>query len=240
MFDSILAFGDSTTAGFELIADCMDWDKTKELSFPNQLANKFSVPCYNYAWPGGSNDRSFRLLPEKLLEHKNSLVLFTYTMFDRTEFFLSNFNGPDCKDQYRPVGVNWSLADTSEEHQKFNRLYLKYFYESRYNFNNYKEYNMILNVQLICEQFANNYLQIFLYPKLINPPVFQKNIFDTINKSHLYRFDTAHDFSWETNNEGFGNLQDWARWHNYEFCPGKHIGQEAHDNFANTLYNYLT
>ena len=39
-YNYVLAFGDSTTAGCELIKDSEDWDATKLLSFPNQLANK--------------------------------------------------------------------------------------------------------------------------------------------------------------------------------------------------------
>jgi len=242
-FDSIIAFGDSTTAGYELIVDSVNWEETKKLSFSNTLAKKYSVPCYNYAWPGGSNDRSLRLLPEKLLQHPNSLVLFCYTNFDRTEFFFPKvkceLDNPDFGDQYSPLGINWSTVDTNKEHKKLNELYLKYFYNSRVAYNNYKEYNSLLTVQLLCERFAKYYVQIFLYPNLIFPPDFQAEVFNAINKKYIYTFDTAHDFPWQTNNQGFGNLYDWARWYNYEFCSGGHIGQEAHNKFAVNLYDFV-
>jgi hypothetical protein len=239
-YRSVISFGDSTTAGCELIPNSVDWAATRKLSFPNKLADKLNIPCYNYAWPGGSNDRSLRLLPEILLEHPDSLVLFTYTFFDRTEFFIPNFKEnnryPDKNDQYLPVGINWLQVDTASRHKNLNILYLKNFHHSRLGFNNYKEYNMLLTVQLFCEKYSLNYLQIFLYPELISPPDFQSKSFDTIDKTHIYKFDTANDFSWETNNAGFGNLQQWAHWHGYNFCPGGHIGQDAHNNFANNLY----
>jgi hypothetical protein len=239
-YESVIAFGDSTTSGCELITDSIDWDATKQLSFPNTLANKLKIPCYNYAWPGGSNDRSIRLLPEKLLDHPNSLVIFTYTSFDRTEFFIpDNNNSPDAGDQYQPFGVNWLSVESAKKHQTLNELYLKNFYNSRLGFNQYKEYNMLLAVQLLCEKFAKNYLQIFLYPHLIDSPNFQIKVFEAIDKSHIYQFDTAHDFSWNTNNEGFGNLQDWAGWHGYGFCSGGHISQQAHDVFAEELYKKI-
>ena len=240
---SVIAFGDSTTAGCELIDGSEEWAETKKLSFANTLAAKMSVPCFNYSWPGGSNDRSLRLLPEKILQHPNSLVLFCYTNFDRSEFFMSKknskLNDPDSGDQYSPVGINWLHVETDKEHYQLNTLYLKNCYSSRIGYNNYKEYNSLLTVQLFCEKFASCYLQIFLYPNLIFSPDFQSTVFDAIDKAHIYQFDTANDFPWRTNNEGFGNLQDWAKWHNYQMCPGGHIGQEAHDKFASDLHNCI-
>ena len=244
IYDSVIAFGDSTTAGCELILGSVDWNETKKLSFPNLLANKLRVPCFNYAWPGGSNDRSLRLLPEKLLDHPNSLVLMTYTNFDRTEFFIpteeSLATNPDDGDQYRPFGIDWLHVKTAKKHYNLNTLYLKNFYEPRKGFNNYKEYNMLLTVQLLCEKFAKNYLQIFLYPELINPPNHQCKIFNAIDKSCIYKFDTANDFPWQENNVGFGNLEQWAKFHKHKFCPGSHIGQDSHNAFADKLYDFFT
>lgn len=243
MYNSILAFGDSTTAGCELILGSVDWKATKKLSFSNILADKLGIPCYNYAWPGGSNDRSLRLLPEIILEHPNSLVLFTYTSFDRTEFFIPNLTTnndiPDSGDQYCPIGINWVRVNTHQRHKDLNTWYLENLHHSRTGFNNYKEYNMLLTVQLICEKYAANYLQIFLYPGLINPPNFQSSIFKAIDKNRIYKFDTANDFHWTDNNNGFGNLSQWASWHKYEFCPGGHIGQRAHHAFATELHQKI-
>ncbi len=103
IFESVLAFGDSTPAGCELAGN-LEKFRTKEyktgkvsieevdspgklLAFPQIVADHFNVPCYNYAMTGGSNDRSLRLLTKAVQDHPNSLVLFGYSWTDRTEFY---------------------------------------------------------------------------------------------------------------------------------------------------------
>ena len=240
-YNYVLAFGDSTTAGCELIKDSEDWDATKLLSFPNQLANKLDIPCINYAWPGGSNDRSLRLLSEALLTYPNSLVLFTYTDFDRTEFFTLDKSLPQVKKEgYAGLGINWNSVPTVSKHQELNKLYFKYFFEDSSSYNRYKSYNTLLMVELLCKKYSSNFLQIFLYNKLFLPPDYQKEVYNAIDKKHIYQFDFSNDnISWKDNNNGFGSLANWARNKRYPFCPGGHIGQQAHNNFALELYNIL-
>jgi hypothetical protein len=239
-YDYILAFGGSHTAGCELIPDSVDWDETKLLSFPNTLAKKLNIPCINYAWPGGSNDRSLRLLPEALLTHPNSLVLFGYVTFVRTEFFTLDKTMPQDKDGYIGIGPGWSQIKTYEKHQRLNKLYYSEFYEDETNFNRYKQFNTMLSVQLLCQQYAKNYFQFFQDNTILFPPDYQQSVYDAIDKKHIYQFDFANDnISWKNNNSGFGSLTNWAKNKKYPFCPGSHIGQEAHDNFALELYSIV-
>lgn len=237
-YDYVIAFGGSHVAGCELITGSNDWDETKKLSFPNTLANKLNVPCINVSWPGGSNDRSLRLLPELLLSHKNSLVLFGHTIYDRTEFFtLDNSLPQNQEDGYYALGIGWAQVKTNARHQYLNKLYYTEFYEDPSNYNRYKLYNTILSVQLICDKFAKNYMQFFQDDSILLSPVYQKDVYEAIDKSKIHQFDFANDnISWENNNEGFGSLVHWAKMKNYEFCTGGHIGQEAHNNFALELY----
>lgn len=236
-YKHILAFGDSTTAGCELIENSVDWDSTKKLSFPNQLANKLNIPCINFAWPGGSNDRSLRLLPESLLTYPDSLVLFTYTSFDRTEFFTLDLEMQQ-DNRHAGFGTCWTKVKSSVRHQELNTQYLKNFYYDPNKYNRYRTYNMLLMVQLLCQQYAKNYLQIFLYDKLILSPTYQKVVYDKIDTDHIFTFDFASEnIHWENNNHGFGSLSHWAKNKHHKFCPGGHIGQTAHDAFANELYN---
>lgn len=238
-YASVLAFGDSTTAGCELL-DTVDWEETKKLSFPNQLAGMLGVPCYNYAWPGGSNDRSLRLLPEALLMHPNSLVLFTYTSFDRSEFFTEDPELPQSPDGYSGLGGCWLKVKSINKHQKLNTAYLRDFYTDTDPYNRYKAYNMMLGVQLLCKQYASNFVQIFLYNRLLLPPVYQDLIFKELDPAHIHQFDFSQKgIEWEYNNEGYGSLNHWANMKGYSFCPGGHIGQDAHNNFAKRLYNKL-
>lgn len=238
-YNYVLAFGDSTTAGCELILNSEDWEQTKLLSFPNQLANKLGIPCINYAWPGGSNDRSLRLLPEALLTYPNSLVLFTYTSFDRTEFFTLDNSLPQVKNEgYAGLGICWNHIATSKHHQDLNNLYFNKFFQIPDNHNRYKMYNTLLMVQVLCQLYAKNFFQIFLYNNTILPPDYQQEIYNKIDKGKIYQFDFANDnANWKSNNQGFGSLQHWAIEKKYPFCPGGHIGQVAHDNFALELYN---
>jgi hypothetical protein len=239
-FDSVLAFGDSTTAGCELIEGSENWDETKKLSFPNTLANKLNVPCYNYAWPGGSNDRSLRLLPEVLLDHPNSLVLFTYTSFDRTEFFTLDKRFPQDDTGYVGVGQCWSMLDTIPEHKHLNKTFLSEFFVIPDNHNRYKIYNSMMIVDLICKQYAKDYKHIFLYDSLFLPPDYQEKTYMSLDKEKIFKFDFANDdISWKRNNQGYGSLSHWAKLSNLSFCPKGHIGKDAHDKFAQELYNSL-
>jgi hypothetical protein len=239
-YSSLLAFGDSTTAGCELIKGCFDWEKTKPLSFSNQLADKLKIPCYNYGWSGGSNDRSLRLLPEALLEHPDSLVLFTYTSFDRYEFFTTNNYFPQDHTGYFGVGNCWETINGLKEHRQLNKVFLSNFYDPPDNHNRYKIYNTMVMVDLICKQYSANYLHIFLYNSLLLPPDYQEKVYNIIDKEKIFKFDFAQDgISWKVNNQGYGSLIHWARKKGFPFCPGGHIGQEAHDNFAIELYNKI-
>ena len=240
IYQQVLAFGDSTTAGCELIPGSEDWEATKELSFPNQLAKKLSIPCVNYAWPGGSNDRSLRLLPEALLQYPNSLVIFTYTSFDRTETFTLESDLPQVrKEGYTGLGACWSIVKTNTKHQQLNRLYLENFCTDASKHNRYREYNMMLTVQLLCKAYAANYFQIFLYNQTIDPPDFQQEVFEQLDSKHIFQFDHSQSISWRENNVGYGSLNNWAAKQGYKFCPGGHIGQQAHDQFTLELYNKL-
>lgn len=237
-YEYVLAFGDSTTAGSELSPG--DYNETRKLSFANQLADKLNIPCINYAWPGGSNDRSLRLLPDALLTYSNSLVLFTYTSFDRTEFFTLDNNLPQVQSEgYAPLGINWHGVSSSKRHQQLNDLYYREFFTSQDKHNRYKLYNTLLSVELLCKQYAKHFLQIFLYNGLFLPPDFQESVYNAIDKKHIYQFNGASDLGWESNNQGFGSLTQWAAVKKFQFCPGGHIGQEAHDKFAIELYNTL-
>ncbi len=239
-FSQVLAFGDSTTAGCELIPGSEDWEASKKLSFPNKLADLLGLPCVNYAWPGGSNDRSLRLLPEALLKYPNSLVLFTYTSFDRNELFTLDPTFPQIRSEgYTGLGACWTIVDTNKQHQQLNRLYLENFCVDTAKYNRYREYNMLLTVQLLCQAYASNFLQIFLYNRTIMPPDFQQEVFNKIDTKHIYQFDYAQSVSWQENNVGYGSLNNWAANKGYKFCPGGHIGQEAHDQFTIELYNKI-
>lgn len=240
-FDTILCFGDSTAAGMDLIPECVDWEQTKKLSFAQKLADKLNINCINYAFPCYSNDRSLRLLPESVLKFPNSLVLFNYTSFNRTEVFTTNPRMPQIvEESYVPLGLNYVNNEANIEHKTLNDIYIKYFYEDTEPFNRYRTYNMLFTVQTICEKYAKNYFQIFLYDDLIHAPDYQKEIYDAIDKSHIIKFDFSHEgISNKHNNEGFGSLTHLNKMKGWPTGVTHHVMQQAHDELAEILYNLV-
>jgi hypothetical protein len=237
-YEFLLSFGDSTVAGCELLDDCTDSELTKPLSFSNQLANKLNIPCINYGWTGGSNDRSLRLLPEALLTYPNSLVLFHYTHADRTEFFTLNADFPQIQNEsYAGFGKCWQ--STSKKHRQLNEIYLTEFYENPDKYNRYKFYNTMLTVEALCQKYAKDFLHIFLCDELFLPPDYQQVLYDAIDKDKIYKFDSAQiDSDWRKNNHGYGSLYHWAKMNGDPYLPGRqHINQLSHDKFATELYN---
>ena len=90
-YSCIVAFGDSLVAGAELdgkFAEHMHLagagkltvqemdSKTKRLAFPQLIADKLNVPCHNLAMSGSSNERSLRLLINRIKEYQTPLVLY--------------------------------------------------------------------------------------------------------------------------------------------------------------------
>lgn len=161
-FDSVLVFGDSTAAGAELLLDGEPWSTSamKSRSFGNQLAQHLGVPCYNYALAGGSNARSLRLLPEALLLHPNSLVLFCYTyIYARAEFFCEDYSIPESFELDGPTDytsyINF-LANVPPSspigpvYNDMHHAWIKYFVSPNQNkLTNYELYNLIFTVQTL-------------------------------------------------------------------------------------------
>jgi hypothetical protein len=120
---SVLAFGDSHVAGCELnstysLTDVLRGkvtlseldESTKPLAFPQTVATRLDLPCYNFAMSGGSNARSIRKLIEAVDKYPDSVVLFGYTSTDRAEFYYPDDEfivGRD-DDLFVQVGMQWN------------------------------------------------------------------------------------------------------------------------------------
>ena len=165
-FDCILAFGDSSVTGCELVVPIEKYHSRnymtgkvsieeldapgKLLAFPQIIADHFDVPCYNYAMTGGSNNRSLRLLTQAVQDHPNSLVLFAYGPTNRTEFYCPD-GGLGCdKDNFFQTGPN-----NYDLH--INRKYL----EIVHPHNNLKE--LMFCVDAICKLHARDFLHLPLF-----------------------------------------------------------------------------
>jgi len=249
-FESVLAFGDSHTAGAETIVNLEDLDLvlsgkksqweaeeiTKSLAFPAKVAASLNIPCFNYAMSGGSNDRSIRLLSDALISHPNSLVLFCYTAGERREFYYpdkGNFLGRD-NDDYLQLGIQWygDIKDKADEFACFASVN-DYFVENILRVNkteNSRFVNMMQYVELVCEKHALDYRHILLYPGLV-----------TYNKTKTWH---SLDHTKILNlagftNEGYGSYFEWAERYNFEKGPFHHYKEEAHLALSNKILETL-
>jgi len=236
-FKQILAFGDSTLTGMGFDpADIWRWDDTtKQSTFPNQLARMLDIPCINTSIPGASNDRSLRLLPEALLTYPDSLVLFCYTFNDRTEQFHShksmhNFN------YYLPINPVQRETTNTIKLESIAHYYKYVFDDNIDNHNRYTMYNMLLTVQTLCEKYAVDYLQLFMMNEILLEPVFQRPIYNAIDKSHIHTF-TFNGVEDSKFNLGFSSFYTWADYHKFRPAyDGVHPGEWAHTKLSEELY----
>lgn len=229
-FSCVLAFGDSHVAGCEL-SDANSLEQYlnghisieeadaqgKLLAFPNIVAKKLNIPCFNYAMTGGSNTRSLRLLTRAVQEHVNALVLFGYTCTDRTEFYYPDsglFLGRD-QDNFIQVGMQWQgMIDTfvksSSMRHPINNTYIKQILRP---YNNLPE--LMFCVDNICTGYALDFVHIPLFPESI-PDV-----------------EGLIDFGDHT------NYIDWCEHKKFKCLPFLHYDIEAHEELANIILKGL-
>ena len=169
---SVLAFGDSTTSGLELhyplnvfksrayLKENISIEELdtpgKLLTYPQKVADKLNVPCYNFAMSGGSNQRSIRLLVNALQQYPDSLVLFSWGRPDLVEIYCPE-GGVGCdSDSYLQAG-------TSNFDSEMNSKWIEI-----YHYQNNLEQQMFV-VDSLCKVHSADFLQIPLYLKSTEP-----------------------------------------------------------------------
>jgi hypothetical protein len=250
-FESVIAFGDSHTSGCELIEDDaiveqvlsgkigIDFaeDDTKKLAFPQLVADQLNIPCYNFAMSGGSNDRSFRLLPKIVSENPNSLVLFCYTAIERFEFYYPDegyFIGRDATD-YQQVGLQWysNFFDPLGKPCKFmnpiNQLYVENFMRVNEKENS-RIMNMMVYTQSLCNSHALDLKHIFLCPDLIRYENY--STWNLVDKTKILSFG-GHS------NCGYGSYLEWCENQNYKKLTFGHYDKQAHIELATKILETL-
>jgi hypothetical protein len=100
---TVLAVGDSVSFGYELgdlpgavngvVNQYLDPETLLPLplgpsrrAFPRLLANRMSTDCENLSLIGGSNDRTFRIAADRVLQKRYDLVVCSWTGIDRFDF----------------------------------------------------------------------------------------------------------------------------------------------------------
>lgn len=226
-FKSVLAFGDSHVAGCELsdIAELVKYLKGtisleeadapgKKLAFPQIIADKLNIPCYNYSMSGGSNARSLRLLVKAIQDHPNSLVLFGYTSADRTEFYYPKqglYLGRD-NDNFIQVGMQWygeiaTLIKSTKMQHPINDLFVN---NMLYPYNNINE--MMFIVDNLCTLNATKVFHLPLFPEEI-----------AVDEIDVFNF------------EGHDNYLSWCVHNKFKQLPMLHYDQDAHAALAELI-----
>lgn len=244
---SIIALGDSHTAGCELGADMFlkdyiegkisleDIDRqTKHLAYPQYVADQLGVPCYNLSMSSGSNQRSFRLLPQALLDHPDSLVLFGYTDKNRTEFYYPDpglFIGRD-NSNYIQSGIQWyeknngiiSLARKTGMTHPFNEFFVENILRC-----SGEDHSSVLNMMFYLQQACKNILHIFFFD----------NLYDNLHPlNQLLDVNNILNFS-GTSNSGYGQYQEWASNQGFNKLPAGHYDIRAHQALGEMILKHL-
>jgi hypothetical protein len=191
---SVLAFGDSTTSGLELHYPLTVFKNRayltgkvaieeldtpgKLLTFPQKVADKLGVPCYNFAMSGGSNQRSIRLLVKAVQEHPDSLVLFTWGRPDLVELYCPT-GGIGCDSD------NYLQAGTGNFDSEMNNKWV----EIHHYQNNLEQ--LMFTVDAICRIHSADFLQIPLYLKSTEP----EYVPDTPNRLFFENYSNAEDWA---------------------------------------------
>jgi hypothetical protein len=245
-YKSIIAFGDSHTAGCELGAESLTNDYfagritlaevdsiTKPLAYPQCVADRLNIPCYNYSLSGGSNERTLRLIPQAIAEHPDSLVLIGYTASSRREFYYDDpgkFLGRDG-DNYVQAGMQWfDSGDNYLSHRSgvmshpFNEFFVKHIMRKNPN-----ECASILNFMFYAQQACPNIVHIFLFDNLYSK---SHAVSTLINQSKILNFNGV-------SNDGFGGYQSWATSNRFTKLPQDHFVRAAHYSLSEKIISHL-
>lgn len=244
-YKSVIAFGDSHAAGCELVEgnliaeylsgkitlEEMD-NNTKPFAYPQYVADKLNVPCYNYSLSGGSNERSLRMLPKALADHPDSLVLFGYTAQNRREFYYDDpgkILGRD-ENNFLQTGIQWynnGAVDIAKKHGITHPIN-DYFVEKMMRWDQ-GDHTSILNAMCYSAAISFDIVHIFLFRDLYDKQNPINSIIDT-NKILNFNCD---------DNDGYGNYQLWANNQGFEKLPMGHYGKQAHEQLGEMILNHL-
>jgi len=191
---SVLAFGDSTTSGLELhyplnvfksrayLKENVSIEELdtpgKLLTYPQKVADKLNVPCYNFAMSGGSNQRSIRLLVDALQKYPDSLVLFSWGRPDLVEIYKPD-GGVGCDSD------NYLQAGTGNFDSDMNTKWVEI-----YHYHNNLEQQMFI-VDALCKIYSADFLQIPLYLKSTEP----EHVPNTSNRLFFEDYSNAEDWA---------------------------------------------
>jgi hypothetical protein len=250
-YKSVIAFGDSHSAGCELEKGNLLVDNliieylsgeislaemdnfTKPLAYPQYVADKLGIPCYNYAMSGSSNERSLRILPAALAEHPDSLVLFGYTEQNRREFYYNDpgkFLAMDDSN-YIQSGIPWYKNPATKMAKKYGNIhpFNDYFVENMMRWKQ-GDHTSIVNAMFYAEKACSDIVHILLF----------KDLYDSENPvSQLLDTTKILNFNNEENS-GYGDYQSWSNLKGFSQLSMGHYDTQAHDQLGELILNHIS
>jgi hypothetical protein len=224
---TVLAVGDSISFGYELgdipgppvrfgntfyDVDTMTCKPlyASQLAYPKLLADLLGTDCKNLSLVGGSNDRTFRLTVDQILQQRYDLVICNWTSIDRFDF--------TCH------GQDIALTVGTSQWQIEQFPWFKSFIADHYD-----------SDQMTQRFFANLIALQALLKKLEQPYIFVNGCCDLPSipdyKHYTDYIDQTQCFAWGT------NLNQWCQRQQLEFGPEGHFLEAGHQLVAQELYN---
>jgi hypothetical protein len=228
---TVLAVGDSVSFGYELgdipgppvgwgnnfyAADTMTCKPLcpSQLAYPKLLADRWGTDCKNLSLVGGSNDRTYRVVADHVLQQQYDLVICSWTSIDRFDFV------------YRNQDIALNVATSPWQSVQFP--WLKSFVADHYDpvHMTSRFYAQLISLQALLKQLDQPYI-------FVNNCDFQVNI-DTAQSQYQHyikHIDTSRYFQPES------DLTTMCRQQGFAIGPEGHFLEAGHEYVSQQLHN---
>jgi hypothetical protein len=160
---TVLAVGDSVSFGYELgdlpgpvhgvVNQYLDLGtmQTKPITpsqaaFPQLIANRMGTNCENLSLIGGSNDRTFRITADRVLQQQYDLVVCSWTGIDRFDFVY--------RDQ--DIALNVGTSEWQSRQFPWLKSYITDHYSTQHMTNRF--YAQLVGLQALLKQLNQPYI----------------------------------------------------------------------------------
>jgi hypothetical protein len=258
MTRTLLAFGDSHTAGAEIekqyVYECF------EKAYPAYIAKHYKMEYENYSHAGGSNDWSFKqfndVIKKVILDKEDVFVLFNFTEASRTYIntpYVIESNKNHDENYYEELHyqaryLNKDFLQKNWEHPfektliKYSPVYKHYILSHTNKTLDEKSLNQMFIVQTICEKYDIP----FIFHNSIN---WYSGNWSLINKKNHFGHHSnvktkygSYDLSLMESLYSFWgvacNHQDWKHYERLDRWHG-HYPESYHKFWAQTLINFI-
>jgi hypothetical protein len=160
---TVLAVGDSVSFGYELgdlpgpVSGPGNYYRDpitgkdipmnpSRLAFPQLLANQLATDCLNLSLIGGSNDRTFRITVDQVLQKRYDLVVCSWTNIDRFDFVYNN----------KDIALNVSTSQWQTEQFPWFKSFIADHYSHIHM--TYRFYAQLVSLQALLKQLDQPYV----------------------------------------------------------------------------------